>query len=348
MKNRLRSTVAAAMLLGPLAGAFVAEPAVAQQRAARPAISNMSLNSDAGLSPGATLRVQVYGTANARRGSVTLGESGVTIPLRQQSPGNYTGSYVLRRADRIDPTQLMTARLTHGERSTSRQFNFPPAFQALAMGSSARRHDERPPQITDLTPANGERVDDRRNTRVTARLDDEGSGIDTDSVRMRINGRDVTSEARVNDNRIVWRDDLEPGRHTAEVRVRDRAGNTSSKAWTFDVQDEPRASGPLRVEVTSLSDNMVVDANGNLLVQGRTAPNASVRVQIDSIATAAGMFGVAMPVADHTVQADRNGHFGLTVNPRGLPVPGSRYEVRVTSTSGSQQAQERLTVIPRG
>lgn len=347
MNNRLRSTVAAAMLLGPLAGAFVAEPALAQQRTARPSISNMQLNSDAGLSPGATLRVQVQGTANARRGSVTLGDSGIVIPLRQQSPGKYSGSYVLRRADRIDPTQLMTARLTHGERSTARQFNFPPAFQALAMGSSGRS-DQRPPQITDLTPSNGESVADRRNTRITARLDDEGSGIDTGSVRMRINGRDVTSEARIGNDRIAWRDNLEPGRHRVEVRVSDRAGNSSSKAWSFDVEEERQASGPLRVDVTSLSDNMVVDANGNLLVRGHTAPHATVRVQVDSIASAAGMYGVAMPIADHTVQADRNGQFGLSVNPRGLPVPGSRYEVRVTSTSGSQQAQERLTVIPRG
>lgn len=359
MKTKLRSTVAAAMLLAPLAGAFVAEPVAAQQRAAQPSVRNMSINSDAGLSPGATLRVQVNASPNARRGNVTLGESGVSIPLRQQSPGNYTGSYVVRRTDRIDPTQLMTARLTYGERSYSRQFNFPPAFQALAMGNAPQgdrqaRRDERAPQITDLTPSNGEQVGERRNTRISARIDDEGSGIDADSVRLRLNGRDVTADTRVNDNRIVFRDDLEPGRYTAEVTVRDRAGNASTKAWTFDVEEDRNrrndrysGSGPLPLEVTSLSNNMVVDARGNLEIKGRTVPNATVRVRIDSVASAAGMFGVAMPVADHTVQADRNGFFGLTVSPRGLPVPGSRYDVRVTSTSGSETAEERLTLIQR-
>src|SRR5205085_1288149 len=86
----LRSTVAAVMLLVPVAASFMAQPAQAQTRA-QPAISNMSLNSDAGLSAGATLRVQVYATANAQRASVTLGDSGVTVPLRQQTAGNYTG-----------------------------------------------------------------------------------------------------------------------------------------------------------------------------------------------------------------------------------------------------------------
>jgi hypothetical protein len=342
-----------------VAGAFVAAPVAAQQRAAQPAITNMQLNSDAGLSPGATLRVQVQARANARNGTVTLGDSGVRIALRQQSPGKYTGSYVVRRTDRIDPTQVMTARLAFGERSYSRQFNFPPAFQALAAGNAPARdrqarRDERAPQITDLTPANGDSVRDRRNTRISARIADEGSGIDPGSVRLRIDGHDVTADARVNDNRVVLREDLEPGRHTAEVTVRDRAGNATTKAWGFDVEDarERRAErwngpGPLPLEVTSLDNNMVVDARGNLDIRGRTVPNATVRVRVDSVASAAGMFGVAMPVADYTVQADRNGHFGVIVSPRSLPVPGSRYEVRVNPTCGTETAEERLTLVQR-
>ena len=110
-RHQLRSTVAALMLLVPVAASFVAQPAQAQTRtAAQPAITNMALNSDAGLSAGATLRVQVIATPNARRASLTLGDSGVTVPLRQATAGKYTGSYVVRRTDRIDPTQLMTAR----------------------------------------------------------------------------------------------------------------------------------------------------------------------------------------------------------------------------------------------
>lgn len=462
MHTKLRSTVAAAMLLAPLAATFLAEPAAAQQRAtvAQPSITNMALNSDAGLSPGATLRVQVIGTRNASKASITLGDSGVTIPLRQQAAGSYQGSYVVRRGDRIDPTQLMTARLAFGERTYSRQFNFPTAFQALAMGAapaagqqgaierfvmrprgqlepgrelrfrlvgraggdawmdipgvisgvdlaetrpgvyegtytvrrrdnldafdravatlrhgnqratarvdvrgdrdSARdeRRDERSPEITDLTPANGDRIGERGNTRISARIADEGSGVDTNSVRLRLNGRDVTADTRVTDDRVVFRDDLEPGRYTAEVTVRDRAGNSTMKAWTFDIaagererdrdRDRDRVgSGPLPLQVTSHSNNTVVDANGNLAIQGRTVPNATVRVQVEAVASVAGLLGVTQPVADQTVQADRNGHFSVGVSPRGFPIPGTRYDVRVTSTSGSQTAEERLTLIQR-
>lgn len=447
MNNRkLRATVAAAMLLGPLAGGFALQPAHAQTRAATPSISNMALNSDAGLSPGATLRVQLYATKNAKRASVTLGDSKVVVPLRQASPGNYTGSYVVKRSDRIDPTQTITARITVGSRSYSRQFNYPPAFQALAMGNAPAAvtierfvmrpagrlepgrelhfrlngvpggdawmdipgvrngidlaetrpgvyegtytlrqrdnpdairdavatlrngdqrvtarldqsgrdepragRDERSPNITQLTPANGERVGARGRTEISARLDDDGSGVDRDSVRLRLNGRDVTPDARVGSDELRYRADLDPGRYTAEVTARDRAGNSTTKAWTFDVVPggDRVGSGPLPLTVTSHRDNAVVDANGNLAIQGRTAPFANVRIQVDSVANVGGLLGVTQPVADQTVQADRNGYFSMQVSPRGLPIPGTRYDLHLTATSGDQRAEERLTLVQR-
>ena len=369
---KLRSTVAAAMLLLPLAGALVAPAAQAAPRAAaaQPAITNMSLNSDAGLSPGATLRVQVYATRNARSASLTLGDSGITVPLRQQSAGNYTGSYVVRRSDRIDPMQLLTARVTFGERTYSRQFNFPPGFQALAMGAQRDpdrgdrrddnderrvRRDARAPQITDLTPPNGDKVGERGRTVISARLSDEGSGIDRDSVRLRVNGRDVSEDVRVSGTEAVYRANLDPGRYTAEVTVRDRAGNATTKSWGFDVTErgergergERHGGGALPLTVTNHQNNAVVDANGDLAIRGRTAPFANVRVQVESIANVGGVLGVTQPVADQTVQADGEGRFGVLVSPRGLPIPGTRYDVHLTASDGSQTAEERLTLIQR-
>jgi len=439
-RHQLRSTVAALMLLVPVAASFVAQPVHAQARtAAQPAITNMALNSDAGLSAGATLRVQVIATPNARRASLTLGDSGVTVPLRQATAGKYTGSYVIRRTDRIDPTQLMTARVQFGERTYSRQFNYPAGFQALAMGNApgtvaierfvmrpmgrlepgtelrfrlnaapggdaamdipgvingvdlaetrpgvyegtytVRRRDnpdafrsavatlrngnqratarldlngrdERSPSITDLAPANGERVGDRGRAVVSARLADEGSGIDRDSVRLRLNGRDVSSDVRVSDSEASYRSDLDPGRYTAELSVRDRAGNATTKTWTFDVVPggDRTSGGPVPLELTSHHNNAVVDARGNLSLQGRTAPFANVRIQVESVASVGGLLGVTQPVADQTVQADRNGQFSVLVTPRGLPIPGTRYDIHLTATSGSQTAEERLTLIQR-
>jgi hypothetical protein len=380
MKARLRSTVAAMLLLAPVAATLVAQPAAAQQQAA-PAVTSMALNADAGLSPGSTLRLQVQATPYARSASVALGDSGVVVQLQPQSPGTFTGAYVVRRADRIDPLQLMTARVSDGQRTISRSFSFPPAFQALAMGAQASgsraddrqdrreerqerqerreerreaRNDRSAPQITGMSPAHGERIGERGRAEVSAKLADEGSGIDKASVRLRLGGRDVTAETRVTDDEVSFRGDLDPGRYTAELTVRDQAGNMTSKSWTFDIVERQRDRdrdrvgaapvGDLPLRVTSHDDNARIDAAGPLVIQGRTAPHATVRVQVESVANVAGLLGLTQPVMDQTLQADGAGNFNFAVAPGPFAVPGARYDVRLTSTRGSQTAQERLTL----
>lgn len=342
MKPTLRKNVAAAMLLlAPLGAALVAQPAAAQYapqyRVAQVApgrITNMAFNSDSGLRPGATLRLQVIGTPDARWASATLGDSGVRIPLRERAPGEYVGTHVIQRGERIDPRQAVTVRAGWGDAPVAVAFDYPASFQALAMGAgpaaapvvqsfvadlggrlepgrvlhfrllgtpgsrvtlnipktvrnmplretqpgvyeasytirssddpvvfhdtvaslrTGERHvvarlnlnqnervgaarDTTPPRIVDMSPGNGDRVSDSgRSTRLSARLSDEGSGVDPASVRMRIDGRDVSGDVRLRDGEVHYREDLPRGRHTVELAVRDRAGNATRATWTFDL-----------------------------------------------------------------------------------------------------------------
>ncbi|HET8744492.1 MAG TPA: hypothetical protein VFM98_02730 [Ramlibacter sp.] len=143
MKHTLRKNAAAALLvLAPLGAAFVAQPAAAQYapqyRVAQVdpgRITNLSLDSDAGLAPGATLRVRVLATPDARFMNATLGNSGVRVALREREPGEYVGTHVIRRDERIDPRQAMTVRAGWGEGPVAVVFDYPPSFQALAMGA---------------------------------------------------------------------------------------------------------------------------------------------------------------------------------------------------------------------
>lgn len=134
----IRRVVAVAMLLGPLGGALVSEPAAAQHYQYRIAqaeggqISNMSLNSNGGLRPGATLSLHVYATPGARWANVTLGDGGVRVRLAEQRPGEYFGTHRIERGERIDPDGVMTVRAGWGEGPVAVTFNFPLAFQALA------------------------------------------------------------------------------------------------------------------------------------------------------------------------------------------------------------------------
>jgi hypothetical protein len=142
MKSTLPAKLAsAAMLLVPLAAAVLAQPAAAQHDAYRVVpsdqgtIRNVSLNSDGGLRPGATLRVQVYGTPGARWANVMLGDA-LRVPLQERAPGEYVGTHVIARGEHIDPSRLMTVRAGWGEGPVALAFNFPPSFQALAMGAA--------------------------------------------------------------------------------------------------------------------------------------------------------------------------------------------------------------------
>ena len=106
--------------------------------------------------------------------------------------------------------------------------------------------------------------------------------------------------------------------------------------------------GGLPLQITSHSNNMVIDGAGKLAIRGRTAPYANVRVQVESMAGVAGLVGVTQPLADQNVQADRNGYFGVALAPRGsLPIPGTRYDVKVTASNRGQTAEEHLTLIQR-
>lgn len=264
MKRRFQHPLAAALLLLPVAPLVLSTPAAAQQRQSGVEIQALSVNADHGVAPGSTLRLTVRGSPDASAVQVRMGSGSITIPLREVAPGHYTADHVVRRSDRIDPTDVMTARLQKGERSASRKFSFPASFQALAQGAAPqpspwqpeelarmdrgdRRdrmvperertadRDDRPPQINDLSPGNGERVGERGRVHISASIADEGSGLDLSAVRMRINGEDVSHGLRVTPDAVHLRDNLPPGRHTVEVRVADHARNTTTKTWSFDV-----------------------------------------------------------------------------------------------------------------
>lgn len=107
-------------------------------------------------------------------------------------------------------------------------------------GQHRFQRDHRAPVISDVTPNQGDRISERGRTRISARIHDGGSGIDERSVVLRVDGRDVSHRVRVDDDEVRYRDDLAPGRHYAELIVRDRAGNATRRTWWFDVVDEYR------------------------------------------------------------------------------------------------------------
>lgn len=175
--------------------------------------------------------------------------------LNETQPGVYESSYRLVPGN--DPRAFYSAVATlyaGGQKVSTgvgRSGGVPPPFAGdrdRGGNRDGRRdarddRDARPPEIADLSPGNGERVSDRGRVRIEARFADDRSGVDPASVRLYVDGRDVTGASRIDDKGIAWRDDLPRGRHSAELTLRDRAGNVARRNWVFDVVDSRPGNG---------------------------------------------------------------------------------------------------------
>ena len=101
-------------------------------------------------------------------------------------------------------------------------------------GSSWRSPFVASPKVTKLTPANGAQV---RSTTVIVnaayRDGAGGTGIAPSGVRLTVDGRDMTKQARVSGSSLsIKLTGGTAGEHTIQVRVRDRAGNARSLKHT--------------------------------------------------------------------------------------------------------------------
>jgi hypothetical protein len=240
----LSSAAAAAMLLASLGAVLVAQPAAAQYRTqpaavvAPPVIERFVLRYD-DLKPGEQVRFRLVGAPGAR---AWLNVPGLLrgAPMAEVRPGVYLADYVIRWRDNPSSFERAVATLQRGGQRMTAQGALRDREDGPGYGHG---RDNDAPRITDLTPANGDRVGERRRTRISASFSDEGTGVDPASVVPRVDGRDVTGRARFDGDDIRYAEDLQPGRHVAEVVVRDRAGNAARRSWAFNVVDRDRNDG---------------------------------------------------------------------------------------------------------
>ncbi|MDI6889065.1 MAG: DNRLRE domain-containing protein [Methanocellales archaeon] len=100
--------------------------------------------------------------------------------------------------------------------------------------------DTTPPIIANLQPTDGETVY-QNNVTVCALLSDAGSGIDTETIVVKINGVELSYDInRTNDSMEVfiisekrW---LTEGNHSATINVSDKADHTNQTTWSFTVK----------------------------------------------------------------------------------------------------------------
>ncbi len=174
---------------------------------------------------GDVVYVTMQGTAD---GQATLSVAGFDerVPMQETAPGRYVGRWTTPAAK---PLTLAAAAVT-GELRVNGASAVPlQTSRPLAIDTTL-------PRIENFAPAASQTVDTAMPT-ISADFADTGSGIDASSARLIVNGRDLTGEANVTTERIVYKPivPLSSGDQSIRLIVSDRAGNKYETSWHFMV-----------------------------------------------------------------------------------------------------------------
>ena len=97
------------------------------------------------------------------------------------------------------------------------------------------------------------------------------------------------------------------------------------------------------MQITSHANNAQVAA-GPIEVRGRTAPDATIEVEVQAIASLAGVFGINQRVFSQSLRPDANGNWAFIFQSQS-PVPGTRYEVTITAIRGDIVRESKLVLF---
>lgn len=329
LKARGRTAVATLYFRAAAAAPAAVAPSAPQQPAAAPLrIERFSLTPVDKLEPGVDLRFTVLGTPGARG---TVGIQGVNrdVPMNEVKPGQYEAAYTVRRLDNFPPSGNIVARLEAGGQIARMRLN-----QSLLVAA-------KPPVLKNLFPRDGETVPQGQIS-ISGSFDDSGGlGVEPKSVRLFVDGRDVTGNASITPQFFTYRVAPPPGSHRVEVTAQDLAGNTMRQGWSFNVGTPVAPGVPL--EITSHPNNALI-SGGATEVRGRTAPGATVDVKVTQTASVVGLFGVNQEVLNQQVRADGSGNFAFKFQPQ-FTVPGARYEIALKAQSPQGTSRDMQLVL---
>ncbi len=289
------------------------------------------------IEPGTDLNFKLTGTPRAKA-SFTIEGVISNTPMTETTAGSrvYEARYTIRRQDNFPPGVKITGTLTQGSETVSKRLDQPLV------------KDNDPPLIKNLVPQNNELVAAQSRLFISASFDDgAGSGVDPRSVLIKLNGRDITSQAVITPGFFSYQpsSSLSLGNHQVEVSAKDLAGQSVRTNWRFEVVSS-NVPTRLPLEITSPANNAQISGSVPVEVRGRSAPNIDIKVQVNATASLAGLFGINQDILNSTVRTDAQGNFSFNFQPR-FAVPGTRYEVKLSASDGNQTREQTLVLFPQ-
>ncbi len=229
-------------------------------------ITSFTQNANGWLRAGSTLEVVMEGTSG---GAATFEIPGVVdaVAMRESNSGRYAGSWTVPAGQEL----AVTGGTVIGQLRVG-------GTQRLIQAGNSVSIDTVAPRIINRTPDPNSTVATIRPS-ISVVCEDSGSGVDPARVSMSVNGDDVTAQATVTGNFATYlpRQSLRTGRNTVKVTAIDRAGNSASQTWAFNIQ----GAGSI---ITSFTHSDISNLEpGDVITANMTGqPNSEVKFSIIS------------------------------------------------------------------
>ncbi|HEY4442452.1 MAG TPA: copper amine oxidase N-terminal domain-containing protein [Candidatus Elarobacter sp.] len=190
-------------------------------------IADFTVGARGALHAGDSFSVTLHGTPGGTA-SFDIGTyvTGLPLPESRTAPGTYETSYKVPEGVNFGRTSVY-GHLTVGSTAAPRA----EAPQLVAVTTT-------PPQIVEIAPAFGMTVNSNRPSIYATYHTPTDIGISVSSVRIEVNGLDVTASSTRTETFITYSPGiaLADGPVTVRVSVADNAGNVATRNWSFTIR----------------------------------------------------------------------------------------------------------------
>jgi hypothetical protein len=331
------------LFLPGLAQSRLAKPLiVAQQQVSDPQIDSFTVTPVKQLSPGTELTFTLLGTPNSSA-TLTITGTATNLPMKQTEPGVYQVRYTVRSQDQITKDTVVRANLQQGDRVSSVRLQQPliasetPATGSTSSTTSTLAIDKFTVQpVEQLTPG----------TELVFTLVGTPKAVATFSIDGIATNQSMQEgvAGHYRGQYVIRTQDKFPASGVMVTAILQSGGQSVRAQLVQGLVATKASPSELFLEITSPQNNSKV--SGKVEVKGRSLPHTTVKINVQSTKSLAGIVGVKRPVLNRSIQVDAKGDFSFTFQPN-LVVSGTRYEVGLSASQGSQTRTAAVVLIQK-